>query len=96
MAVEDSDLERLLHPLSTERFFSDYWEKKQLFLQRRDPEYFHQLMTRIDLATLISESDMRYPAIQLAKGGALQSRLRKPSWRLSCLPTLDEHGLMRS
>jgi ribosomal protein L16 Arg81 hydroxylase len=70
MAAENFDLDKLLQPLLPERFFSEYWEKKHLFLQRRDPDYFQGLMTLHDLETLISTSDMRYPALQLAKGGS--------------------------
>jgi ribosomal protein L16 Arg81 hydroxylase len=70
MAAENFDLDQLLQPLLPERFFSEYWEKKHLFLQRRDPDYFQGLMTLHDLETLISTSDMRYPALQLAKGGS--------------------------
>jgi hypothetical protein len=46
MAVENFDLNKRLQPLAPERFFSEYWEKKHLFLQRRDPDYFQGLMTR--------------------------------------------------
>jgi ribosomal protein L16 Arg81 hydroxylase len=69
MAAGNFGLEQLLHPLSTAEFFSDYWEKQHLFLQRRDPGYFAKLLTAPDLESLISGSDMRYPGIQLAKGG---------------------------
>jgi hypothetical protein len=38
-------------------------------LPHRDPDYFHQLMTRGDLEAIISTSDMCDPTVQLAKGG---------------------------
>ena len=69
MAAENFDLDRLLHPVLAERFFAGYWEKRHLFLQHHDPRYFRQLLTQVDLETIISTSDMRYPAIRLAKGG---------------------------
>jgi ribosomal protein L16 Arg81 hydroxylase len=65
MAAESSALEQLLHPLSLAQFFSQFWEKKPLLLQRKDADHFQHLMTRLDLETMISTSDMRYPAIEL-------------------------------
>jgi ribosomal protein L16 Arg81 hydroxylase len=69
MAAGNFGLEQLVQPLSTGQFFSDYWEKKYLLLQRHDPDYFQHLLTAADLENLICGSDMRYPALQLAKGG---------------------------
>ncbi len=63
------DFERLLRPVGVESFFSNYWEKKHLCLQRSEPYYYQSLLTAQDLETLISHSDARYPAIRLAKGG---------------------------
>ncbi len=75
MQPENFDLEKLLRPLSRDQFFTEYWEKKHCFLPRGRRDYFETLMTRGDLETIISNSDMRYPAIRLAKGGG---RLCKP------------------
>jgi hypothetical protein len=69
MPAGNFDLEKLLNPHSADQFFSQYWEKEHCFLPRRDSDYFEQLMTRSDLENVISTSDMRYPAIRLAKGG---------------------------
>ncbi len=38
---------------------------EKALLQRQNPDYFQQLMTRVDLETMISTSGMRYPAIEL-------------------------------
>ncbi len=69
MAAVDFDLEKLLQPLSIERFFAEYWEKQPLYLPRRAPDYYAGLLTQRDLESLISNTDLRYPAIQLSKGG---------------------------
>jgi ribosomal protein L16 Arg81 hydroxylase len=63
------DLEQLLKPVGTEAFFSNYWEKKHLWLRRSAPTYYRSLLTAEDLENLISNPDARYPAIRLAKGG---------------------------
>ena len=60
----------LLHPLSTDDFFRGYWERKPLYIQRHDSEYYRGLLTNRDLEDIISSSDLRYPAIQLAKNGS--------------------------
>ena len=64
------NLGSLLHPLSTHDFFLGYWERKPLFIQRRDSDYYRGLLTNRDLEDIISSSDLRYPAIQLAKNGS--------------------------
>jgi len=59
----------LLHPISIDEFFTDFWERKPLFIQRRDNDYYRELLTDRDLENIISNADLRYPAIQLAKNG---------------------------
>jgi ribosomal protein L16 Arg81 hydroxylase len=63
------DLEQLLRPVGIEAFFAGYWEKKHLWLQRSQPNFYQSLLTAGDLEDLISRSDARYPAIRLARGG---------------------------
>jgi ribosomal protein L16 Arg81 hydroxylase len=62
-------LEQLLRPVGVEAFFSRYWEKTHLWVQRSEPTYYQSLLTAENLEDLISHSDARYPAIRLAKGG---------------------------
>lgn len=63
------NLDSLLHPISIDEFFADSWERKPLFIQRRNNDYYRGLLTDRDLEDIISNSDLRYPAIQLAKNG---------------------------
>jgi ribosomal protein L16 Arg81 hydroxylase len=63
------DFEALLSPIGAEDFFATYWERKHLVLRRGQPAYYQSLVTASDLETLISDTDGRYPAIRLAKGG---------------------------
>jgi len=54
--------ESLIQPMGTEQFFSEYWEKKPLHLQRSDPDtasYYQSLFQLSDLPSLCSE-DLEY------------------------------------
>jgi ribosomal protein L16 Arg81 hydroxylase len=67
--MTEFDLSALLRPLSTERFFAEYWESKPLLLQRGDSTYYNPVLTITDVEQYISRGDTRYPALRLAKGG---------------------------
>lgn len=50
--------ESLIHPMGTEEFFRDYWEKKPLHLQRSEPNtasYYQSLFQVSDLKSLCSQ-----------------------------------------
>ncbi len=70
MISEALNLEVLLRPVSVEAFFERYWEQNHLHIQGRSAAYYQQLMSARDLEQIISKTDARYPAIQLAKGGS--------------------------
>jgi len=63
------DLGKLLAPMGSDEFFASYWERRHLQLRRGQPRYYEPLITSADLENIISQSDARYPAIRLAKGG---------------------------
>jgi ribosomal protein L16 Arg81 hydroxylase len=65
----DFDLTKLLQPLPVERFFAEHWERRHLHIERGDADYFSALLRESDLDALLSDPDLRYPAIQLAKDG---------------------------
>jgi ribosomal protein L16 Arg81 hydroxylase len=69
MVGRTHDLASLLDPISPGDFFSDYWGEKPLFIQRGDGGYYQELLTNRDIENIISTSDVRYPAIGLAKDG---------------------------
>uniref|UniRef100_A0A3Q0TEB7 Bifunctional lysine-specific demethylase and histidyl-hydroxylase n=1 Tax=Amphilophus citrinellus TaxID=61819 RepID=A0A3Q0TEB7_AMPCI len=53
----DSLFESLIRPMGTEQFFTEYWEKKPLHLQRADPvtaSYYQSLFQLSDLQNLCS------------------------------------------
>ena len=63
------DLASLLHPTSVEDFFADHWEQGPFLVQHRGEDYYRGLLTNRELEEIISHSDVRYPALRLAKGG---------------------------
>ncbi len=69
MEKRTHNLASLLHPISLDTFLSAYWEKNLLLVQRGDEEYYEGLLTNQNLEDIISSSDLRYPAIMLAKDG---------------------------
>jgi ribosomal protein L16 Arg81 hydroxylase len=64
------DLTALLAPVRPEDFFRKHWEREPLHLSRGDTHYYDPILTNGDLETIISSSDLRYPAIQLARDGS--------------------------
>jgi len=65
-----SGLAWLIAPTRPEDFVQAYWERKPLHVSRDDRRYYQSLLTNENLEAIISSSDLRYPAIQLAKNGA--------------------------
>jgi lysine-specific demethylase/histidyl-hydroxylase NO66 len=64
------DFASLLRPVSVREFFSNFWECKPLVIHRKDAKFYEGLLTNNDLEDIISTSDVRYPAIRLAKNGS--------------------------
>jgi lysine-specific demethylase/histidyl-hydroxylase NO66 len=69
MGSEPLDLAALIAPLSLQRFFEEDWETRPLVRHRGDEHFYDGLLTKEALERVISSADLRYPAIQLAKGG---------------------------
>jgi ribosomal protein L16 Arg81 hydroxylase len=67
MTPELFDFAKMLSPLGSREFFSRYWERQHLVLQRNRPDFYESLMTTAELEAIIPDSDARYPAIRLAK-----------------------------
>jgi ribosomal protein L16 Arg81 hydroxylase len=69
MPDQPFDFDTLVSPLSAADFLSRHWEREHVFVRRDRASYYQSLITAADLEKLISDSDARYPAIRLAKGG---------------------------
>lgn len=63
------DFAALLAPVLPDDFFRDHWERKPLHISRGDAHYYNGFLTNDDLESIISNTDMRYPSIQLARDG---------------------------
>ena len=48
------DLARLLHPITSDTFFREYWEEKPLLVRRTDPNYYGSLATLQQVDALIT------------------------------------------
>jgi ribosomal protein L16 Arg81 hydroxylase len=69
-APKSVGLAGLIAPILPEDFIREHWERKPLHIARRDAHYYEWLLTNENLEAIISSTDLRYPAIQLAKNGA--------------------------
>ncbi len=59
----------LISPLSTQEFFSEYWEKKPLRLSRGEPGFYGDVLTLSDVDSLLASGHLQYPAIRLVRDG---------------------------
>ena len=59
----------LLAPVRSETFFQQNWENEPLHIQRSESSFYESLLTNRDVESAISSGGLRYPAIQLARGG---------------------------
>ena len=69
MGANIVSFETMIAPVSTQEFFSAYWEKEPLFIRRSDPGFYDGLLTLQELQNAISSGGLRYPAIQLSRDG---------------------------
>ena len=60
----------LITPIFVDAFFSQFWELKPLHIHRANERFYRALLTTQDIDDIISSGALRYPAIQLAKGGS--------------------------
>jgi len=61
--------ESLLGALSLEAFLSEFWERQVLHVEHGDPRFYDDLLTLRDIERVVSSGGLRYPALQLSKGG---------------------------
>ena len=58
-------LEWLIHPISTQEFFAEYWERRPLVVKRRQTGYFGSLTSLEEIDRVLTTQDLRYPNITL-------------------------------
>jgi hypothetical protein len=65
LSAPDASLEWLIHPISKETFFSEYWEKKPLLLKRKQPHHFDSLLSLDEVDRVLTTLDLRHPNVTL-------------------------------
>lgn len=60
-----TSLEWLITPVRPDAFFRDYWEKKPLLIQRRQPDFYDSLLTLDEVDRALTTLDLRYPNVTL-------------------------------
>ncbi|HEV7763973.1 MAG TPA: cupin domain-containing protein [Thermoanaerobaculia bacterium] len=63
------DLDRLLHPMSADTFFAEWWERRPMHIAREDRSYYEGLLAMRDVDALIAFADPRGPDIRATKKG---------------------------
>jgi bifunctional lysine-specific demethylase and histidyl-hydroxylase MINA len=61
------NLNWLLAPFGQRRFFREYWERKPLFIQRNEKEYYASLLSFRDLDSLLGSHHLRLPGLRLVR-----------------------------
>ena len=63
-------LEKLLAPMMVDAFFAGYWEREVLHIKRNDAHFYDGLLSLRDVERIVATGGLRYPALQLSKGGS--------------------------
>uniref|UniRef100_A0A1A7YXB5 Bifunctional lysine-specific demethylase and histidyl-hydroxylase n=2 Tax=Iconisemion striatum TaxID=60296 RepID=A0A1A7YXB5_9TELE len=53
-------LQWLMRPIPTKNFFRETWEKKPVFVQRNNPDYYKGLFSTTELDRILREEDVQY------------------------------------
>jgi ribosomal protein L16 Arg81 hydroxylase len=53
MSQHSFDFARLIHPITPEEFFQEYWEQKPLLVCRKEPTYYHELFRMDDVDAVL-------------------------------------------
>jgi len=69
MDERDEVFEKLIHPITKDEFFSEYWGKRFLHIPRNDPSYHAHVASYRDVEEYLARNDLRYPYIRLVKEG---------------------------
>jgi ribosomal protein L16 Arg81 hydroxylase len=52
--------EWLISPISISEFFSEYWEKKPLLINRKNKKYNENVFTKKDIESLLKNKNLKY------------------------------------
>lgn len=59
----------MVHPKTTEEFYSEYWEQRPFFVRRDAPGYFDSLLTLADVDRYLGTKALHASEIRIVKGG---------------------------
>ncbi|AXT56184.1 hypothetical protein D1815_10615 [Aquimarina sp. AD1] len=68
------NLQEILHPITTDVFFNEYFEKKHLIIKNRNRSFFDQLLSIQDLDSILFSQTNHHPDFRLAD----HSKTEKP------------------
>ena len=58
-------LAEIIYPIKPATFFRTYWERKPLIINRRNRNYYRDLLTLEDIDQVITSMNLPYPEIEL-------------------------------
>lgn len=64
------DLRRLIHPIESDTFNREYWEKRPLVVRRGQPDYYRALLSLADVDRVLSISSVGSYQIRLLREGS--------------------------
>lgn len=76
------NLATILDPVPVTEFFADYFENRPLHIERRDPDYFGELLTVAELDGVLGRHLLSLSDCRLAKAGVLV-----PPGEYTCTPS---------
>ena len=60
---------QLIHPITPDDFFQNYYEKRPLLIQRGNKDYYGSLLSLKAIDDYLSRQDIEYPGLRLVKDG---------------------------
>lgn len=63
-------LDQVLGPISTDTFFSDYFEKQHCVIKRGDPSFFDGLLSHAEMDHVLTTMGLEVPEVNVTKAGA--------------------------
>ncbi len=67
MPAKDFDFARLIHPMSPDTFFNEYWEQRPLILSRKEPGYYSELFSIKELDSVLFFTRPKPPEIRVVQ-----------------------------
>ncbi|CCI04793.1 cupin domain-containing protein [Microcystis aeruginosa] len=61
------DFEKILNPIDTKTFFSEYWEKRPCLISRTEPDYYSHLLSLKDIDSIIRSYGSNLSDVEVIK-----------------------------